>query len=74
MFLCKKRCIPIFNLKKFESYPALLMFSSWNQIIEGVQNIYKLKDLIKVPKYFIASFLYKATFIPTIILTIMKYK
>ena len=26
-----------------------LMFSSWNQIIKDIRNIYKLKELIKVP-------------------------
>jgi Leucine-rich repeat (LRR) protein len=25
------------------------MFSSWNQIIQDIRNIYKLKELIKVP-------------------------
>jgi hypothetical protein len=28
---------------------APLTFSSWNQIIEELQNIYKLKELISLP-------------------------
>jgi len=28
---------------------APLMFSSWNQIIEELRNIYKLKELIGLP-------------------------
>jgi len=28
---------------------APLTFSSWNQIIQDIRNIYKLKDLIRFP-------------------------
>ena len=37
------------TFKKFESRPAPLTFSSWNQIIKDIRNIYKLKELIGLP-------------------------
>ena len=48
--------VPLFNKNKAlqQNTKGLeiirpLTFSSWNQIIKELKNIYKLKDLIKVP-------------------------
>jgi len=35
---------------------APLTFSSWNQIIEELRNIYKLKELISIPASVIIQF------------------
>jgi len=36
------------NAKRLESQ-APLTFASWNQIIQDMRNIYKLKELIRLP-------------------------
>lgn len=44
-----KRKKPFSKMPKGWDVLTPLMFSSWNQIIQEMRNIYKLKELISIP-------------------------
>ena len=52
LFLIKK---PFSKCQRAGNVQAPLTFASWNQIVQDMRNIYKLKELIKLPASAISS-------------------